>query len=589
MKIAVCIKQIPKISELKLDPDTLRLVREGVGLEPSSLDMVALGAALMLREQYGGEVTAVTMGPPHAMDVLKAAHLGGADRLVLVSDPALAGSDTLATARALADALGHDYDLILCGKRSLDAETGQVGPMLAEMLGLPVVTGATKITVKESGHRLAVRRETETGFEDLTLPLPAVVAAAESLAEEVYISSRKVQAVEAVDHRKVGLKELGGDASRYGKKGSPTVVEGIHAVRSERRGEKIVWSNGEMVTEAFRGFLDNRPARTALDEDIEPYEGEIWVAVIPEEGTATALELVGQAHRMTSKGGGRTAALLVGRPEDTLVRQLGTQGAEVVYVFTDESLEHFHVDIAADAVSTAIRDWKPSAVLFPSTAYGRELASIVSARLGLGLTGDIIGLRVDTATGHLIQEKPAFGGTFVAPITSRTTPDMATVRPGVFEALGRPLEGMPKIERLTTRPEGRGITRVGAEPYAIPAELLRSDGVVLSIGKGVGEGNVNRVVEIARERGYGIGASRSVTDHGWLPKPFQVGLTGRSIAPDVYVALGVSGAFEHLVGLRRARSIVAVNNDPAAPIFTHADFGVVGSWDAVLPALLKAL
>jgi len=590
VKIAVCIKQIPKISELRLDPETLRLVREGVGLEPSSLDMVALGAALALRDQYGGEVTAVTMGPPSAVDVLKAARLGGADRLLLVSDRALAGSDTLATARALADALrGGSFDLILCGKRSLDAETGQVGPMLAEFLGLPVVTGAVKVDVEDRGGRLRVRRESEVGFEDVTLPLPAVVAAAESLAEEVYISSKKVMAVPEVDHKEMGVGDLGGSASDYGEAGSATVVKGLEAVRTERHGKKITFTDERSVADAFRRFMEGRPPRRDEDEDVDGFRGEIWVVVIPDEGEAAALELLGQAHRMAEKGGGRSAALLCGTPRRSLVNELGAGGAETVYTFTDESLEHFHSDVAADAVAKAIQEEKPAALLFPSTCYGRELASIVAARLGLGLTGDIIGLGVDGRTGRLIQVKPAFGGSFVAPITSKTSPDMATVRPGVFEALRAPRQGEPAVRMLTAKPRGRGLTRVGTEPYAIPAALLRSDGVVLSVGKGVGEQSVERVVATAKERGFGLGASRSVTDHGWLPKPFQVGLTGRSIAPDVYVALGISGAFEHLVGLRRARSVVAVNSDPEAPIFDNCDFGVVGTWDQVLPALIEAL
>lgn len=588
--MAVLIKQIPKISQLRLDPETFRLIREHVDLEPNMLDMVALGAALKLREEVGGEVTAVTMGPPQAADVLKAAHLGGADHLILISDRALQGSDTLATARALADALRpRGFDLILAGKHSLDSETGQVGPMVAELLGLPVATGVSSLKVDRAKGRLEVWRETEAGHEALSLPYPAVISAAENLAEEVYISRKKVAAAPDVPHEHLGAGDLSGPMEHYGDKGSPTVVEGIREEKVVRDQVRATSKTPQAQAEELAHYLSRRPSGDFDAEPSQPFAGEIWVYCPPHAGAVhpVAKELLGEAYRMTSAGGGRTAAVLLGEASASTREELARSGADRLYLAGDPALSRFLSDRHADVVSRAIGERRPDAVLFPATPEGRELASLVSARLSLGLTGDIVGLH-PTGRG-LIQDKPAFGGNFIAPITSTTRPDMATVRPGVFEPLAVARGQEMETVEISGRTTGRDVVAGDVRPLDLPAGLLTDRGTVLSVGYGVGEEGAREILRLAKEKGFGLAASRSVTDSGWLPKAFQVGLTGRSIAPDVYLALGISGAFEHLVGLRRARTIVAVNPDPDAPIFEASDFGIVGEWEKVLPALLSVL
>lgn len=589
--MAVLIKQVPQLHDLRLDPATHRLVREEVALEPSSLDMVGLGAALAMREAVGGEVVAITMGPPQAVDVLKAARLGGADGLILLSDRAFAGSDTLATARALADLLRKNaFDLILLGKRSLDAETGQVGPMLAELMGLPLATGVVAMHAGKDGRTLHVTREVEEGLEDLTLALPAVVTAAEGLAEEVYISGRKIREAGDVPVSTLGAKDIGTDASRYGEEGSPTRVGNVVPVPANRAGERVGPAAASVVREAFARFLASRPAAAGDPPLAGTYRGEIWVyALTTTAGIhATTFELLGEARRLVEPRG-RVGAVWIGRVDAGSVAALARAGADRVLVAGEDLALPPASDAAAEVVAQLVAREKPGALLVPSTARGREIASIVAARLGLGLTGDIVDLVPGDGGRCLIQMKPAFGGAFVAPVTSRTEPDMATVRPGVFERLAGAHSGATEPLRTGVTGSGRGVVSHGVRPFAVEADLLRSDGVVLGVGMGVGEDHVNEIAAIARQQGFGLGASRNVTDAGWLPKPFQVGLTGRSIAPDIYVAIGISGAFEHLVGLRRARSIVAVNVSDEAPIFEGADFGVVGDWQDVLPALLNVL
>src|SRR5262245_21215612 len=195
MRIAVCIKQVPVVSALQFDPETKTLKREGVRTEVSSFDIRALLKAVVLRDMHGGEVVAVTMGPPQAREALAECLALGADRGVHLCDRAFAGSDTLATARTLAAALqGEVFDLILCGRNSVDAETGQVGPELAELLDLPQVTVARTLALDPAARRLTAERETDAGMETVTAPLPAVVTAAEDLAPERFTTKAEREA-----------------------------------------------------------------------------------------------------------------------------------------------------------------------------------------------------------------------------------------------------------------------------------------------------------------------------------------------------------------------------------------------------------
>jgi electron transfer flavoprotein alpha subunit len=267
--------------------------------------------------------------------------------------------------------------------------------------------------------------------------------------------------------------------------------------------------------------------------------------------------------------------------------------ADRVLVIDDPVLVDYSTDAYATLLSRAIEQRRPQSVLVPSTYFGRDLAPRVAARLGLGLTGDCIDLTLD-AEGRLVQWKPAFGGNVVAPILSRTRPEMATVRPGMLE----PVE--PRPEPSATVEEMRAIELppirtvvVGHRPAAGAERAAALDDAPIAIGVGRGIGGpegLAKIEDLAMALGgAAIAATRDVTDDGWLPKQHQVGLTGRAISPRLYIAIGVRGAFEHLVGLRRAGTIVAINNNAKSPMFRHADIGLVADWSVAVPLLVAEL
>jgi electron transfer flavoprotein alpha subunit len=242
----------------------------------------------------------------------------------------------------------------------------------------------------------------------------------------------------------------------------------------------------------------------------------------------------------------------------------------------------------AEVVAAAVVAWAgerpPWAVLAPSTAYGREVAGRAAAALGAGLVGDAIAL--DVVDGRLVAAKPAFSGALVAEITCTSAVQMATVRPGVLPVP----PARRRVARAGSRPlDAPGRVRVISRRQDDDVEVLARAEVVIGLGSGVGPDEYPLLSPLATVLGAELAATRKVTDKGWAPRARQVGITGRSLSPRLYVALGLSGKFNHMVGVRAAGTVLAVNADPAAPVFAQADVGVVGDWHEVVPLLVAAL
>jgi electron transfer flavoprotein alpha subunit len=599
MRIAVCVKYVPALGSLRFDRESRRLVREGVPGEVSSFDLRALGRATALRAEHGGEVVALSMGPPAAREGLVDCLALGADRAVHLCDPLLAGSDTLATARALAAALRREApDVILCGRASTDAETGQVGPEVAELLDLPQVTAVRTLTIDPVARTFVAERETDEGFQTLGGRLPALFTAAEDLAEERFPTKGARQAAAARPVATVTVAELGLRPEDVGAAGSPTWVAGLEEVAAERRGELVTGETPEALAQALGERLRALGALASGDDarptlpPIAPAAGDpLWVVVECDAAgiRPVTAELLAKAAALGAALGAPVEAVVIGTGAGH-APALAAAGAARVLVAAGPGLEPYTTGAHAAVLAEAIRRRRPRLVLLGSTARGRDLAPRVAARLGLGLTGDAIDLVLDPE-GNVRQHKPAFGGSVVAPIVSRTRPEMATVRPGLLPA-ARPeparraaLDVLP-VPAVPARVRVLGERRLAEGAGA----ALDAAEIVIGVGQGIGGPEaLPPILALATRLGAGVAATREVTDAGWLPKQHQVGLTGRAIAPRLYVGLALSGAMEHLVGLRRAGTIVAVNKSAKAPILRSADLTVVGDYRALLPHLEAVL
>ena len=241
MKIIVPIKQVPEITEVKIDPETKTLVRAGVPSILNPFDEFAIEEAVRIKEKLDGEVIVVTMGPPQAVDALKKCLAMGADRALHLCDRTFAGADTWATAYTIAQAIKNlePYDLVICGKQAIDGDTAQVGPEIAEILKIPQITYAIKVEISENKKRIRVRRETDEGYEDIECRLPALLTATKGLNEPRLPSLMAIMAASKKEIKTITAEELGGDAEQYGLSGSPTQVVEVFTPEVRSGGIKI--------------------------------------------------------------------------------------------------------------------------------------------------------------------------------------------------------------------------------------------------------------------------------------------------------------------------------------------------------------
>lgn len=591
LRILVFIKQVPEVAEIHFDPKTKTIIREGVKNIINPYDRRAISEAVRYRNENGGQVIVATMGPAQARIALAEAIVMGADQGIHIQDARLAGSDTLVTAKVLAAAAKKlGFDLILAGQHSTDSETGQVPPALAEILEIPCAAAVQKITYKDKN--VEVICETDEGTALLKLPLPAVISSSERLIKPIKVKDFDPTAVPSEKIQTLNLDDLHLKESEVGFQGSPTWVAEIHERHSSRKPEVI---DGADTSHAAKRILDK--VRQGFEKKEEPVvpsypargDRQYWCLVehYDDRIRSVSMEMIGTAARLAGSGG-QVCAVIIGGPVRTQeILLLGAFGADRIYHALDTDP---HEDDVVNLLCEKIRELRPAAVLIPSTSSGRIIAPRIAARLGIGLTGDCIGLRIDEL-GKLVQLKPAFGGNVVAPIYTKTDPQMATVRPGALPQY-RPRTGshIPVVAWAWPRKSVRRFEVIKRQSDAGRDAVKLDDAeFVACIGMGLGQDLVPSVFKLAELLNGAVGATRRVVDSGWVQRQYQVGLTGRFIAPATYLGLGISGRSNHMIGIQKSGTIIAINNDPNAEIFKMADLGIIGDARAIVSELIKIL
>ncbi|MBU1275160.1 MAG: electron transfer flavoprotein subunit alpha [Proteobacteria bacterium] len=303
-------------------------------------------------------------------------------------------------------------------------------------------------------------------------------------------------------------------------------------------------------------------------------------------------ELLGQGRRLARELDVEVGAVLLGHGLDGMAGELFALGADVVYLADDPRLAEFNDDIYCTVLARLIAEHRPEVFLAGATSLGRSLIPRVATAAATGLTADCTGLAIDPDKRLLLQTRPAFGGNIMATIICPDArPQMATVRPRVMKRGGRQDGRQGRLVAVSLTPEDRAATQVLEVVQALDEQVnLTGAEVVVTGGRGLGgpEG-FDLVRQLATALGGVVGATRGAVDSEWIGHAHQVGQTGRTVAPKLYIALGVSGAVQHLVGMQGSDNIVAVNNDPNAPIFDVAHYGIVGDLFEVAPAMLNRL
>lgn len=450
MKILVCVK----------------VVKE----EINPFDESALECAL----QLSNDVTIISMGPKNCESVLKPLTRLGA-KVILISDNIFAGSDTLATSYILSTAIKKmEYDLILCGRQSVDGDTAQVGPMISSMLGINLITNAMRVELSPD----EVVTKTRVGEEKVTLPALVTVERGYVLRFPSIFS--KQGEVKIVDNA-----ELSCDEGRCGIKGSPTRV--LETFKNERGKRKCMFIKMEELPSLLEELKSKNKIENIKVRSVEKLKS-VW---------AVGSEVYEKAKEIA----------------ENIILIEKSSGAEIAERAAKE---------------------KPETILWNSDLWGRKHAPIAAAILNTGLCADCTEL--ETEDNSLIMYRPAQGGSVYAKIKCLTKPQMATIR---------------------TKSE--------------------SSDIIVAGGKGVSD-KLDKLKAFTDKIGAEMAASRGLVDSGKAPYETQVGLTGKTVSPKIYIAVGISGAVHHTCSIEGAETIIAINPDKNARIFEYADYGIVKSF-----------
>ena len=569
MKIVCPVKQVPAPGAIEFDPETQTLKREGVPLVLSPFDVYAVRHAVELRAATGGEVVVITMGPEQSEEALRECLALGADRGILLSDRLLVGSDTIATTRALALALEKEgFDLVLCGRRSIDAETAQVPPQLAAFAKVPGLTNVVALAF--TGGALHATRDADDAEEVWEVSGPAVL----SVSAPPHTTAASAAGGDRID-RWTPLDlvdEVYEYDKRFGQNGSPTRVLAVRDVTPERA--RVAAASVEEARGTIDGLLAERAVPPpswekpphAAEQPAAHYD--CWTFVETRDGlpTRTSLELLARGRELSGKLGGANIALTFGEAGD-----LGRHGAELVIRARGTGLDAYHPELWAGALRQLLEGRRPHVLLIPASTIGHDFGARAAGELQLGMTADCVGVDIAKA-GRLLQQKPAFGGNIVSVIMGATTPQVATVRARMYEPLEpRPAEAEVEVEQVELpQPTLRLLER---RPHdAVGVQLDEADTVLL-----LGE----RAPELD---GPVVGVTQSVVERGDAPRDRLVGLLGRRIAPRLLVAVGVPGTAEEISGIVKA--LVVVSIDGGEEMNQRADVVLAGDPARLVPALV---
>ena len=600
MEFAVLVKPVPDVAKARYDPARRTMVREGVELFANPFDQRALRVALGLR-RAGETVNVLSMGPTEAAHPLREALALGADRAILLSDPGLAGSDTLVTARVLARALGRvGHDLVLGGWWSTDSETGQVGPEVAALLGVPVVTGARSLARDPAGDLLDAVGESDDGTRRYRFPPPAVVTVSEKIAKPLKVTPEQRDAVAPGRVETWSIATLGLEPGSVGAAASPTVVESLENEEPARH--PILLAEGSVDARVARAVERLRPLLGRPVRSVPPVpplpsplrdDREVLVLVTGPDGrclprAAAMMEELRRAlpdHWPSPVWAGPAP----GAADEALLAASGGYRGHLVELPAGP-VGSRTLALALDPLLSA--QHRAAALVFPATPFGREVAGQVAARAGLGLTGDAVSVRTGD-DGRLRWGKPSFGGGVVAWVSCRSRPDLVTLRvaSGPAGTGAAPRSGRVEWTRWTPALPEERIELLETIPEADDGfGDLASARVVVSVGTGLGgPEHLDALRPALAAWNAALAATRRVVDAGWVSRRRQVGLTGTSLSPDLAVLIGVGGSPNHLIGWRRAGAILAVDPRRDSAVFHGADVGIVGRWEEVLPVLTPAL
>ena len=319
-------------------------------------------------------------------------------------------------------------------------------------------------------------------------------------------------------------------------------------------------------------------------------KNNVWVCLEQNDGkiAGVSFEMLSEARKLADQLSGKVGAVLMGAGVKELAKEAVAYGADEVYVCDDEQLKNYRTDAYTRVLEDLVKGKEPGILLLPATTNGRDLAGRLASRLEAGLAADCVALRLED--GQLVATRPIFGGNLMADVVFKKDPAMCTIRPNSLNKADPDATRSGEIVDVAVVSEEDKIRTQVKEILAKAAgEISLTDAqIIVSGGRGLGDASgFDLIREFAKELGAAVGASRAAVDAGWIPYEHQVGQTGKTVGPTLYIACGISGALQHLAGMKTSDVIVAINKDEEAPIFGVANYGIVGDLYKVIPIMIE--
>jgi len=630
LTIISLIKQVPLPTEMRMGEDGLMDRTKAKSI--INIDCTfGLEAGLQLKKQNpDARLIVCSMGPASFEVALRTAISMGYDEAYLLSDRKLGGSDTYATGLAIATMLKHlgfskdskEPYIILAGRQTSDGDTAHVPSQVAENIGIPQATFVESVNSDGLGNVIA-KRIIEGGYQMMKLPMPCVISLTPT-----GIPPRKPSLSGAIKARNLkittfGIDDIGLGTEKIGINGSPTIVAKVINIVSER--PPITMSEGHNEASLVDSLIANLKKggnvlvkkETEAKKDTERpdfpekdfRDGShgilTWAEVTNGNVSRPSLELLTPARNLAKQlgEGTKVMTLMIGKNVQHLAQTLIEHGSDEVIIVENDKLEEYLVLPFSSIFEQVIKARKPEIALFAATTSGRELAPRIGMKTDSGVTADCTGLEIGEYvdkkeeviyTPILESRRPTYGESKLATILGFVCPQISTARAGTFEVpecvVGR--QGIIStfkpvlndqdfvVEILKTVRGGGGLQN-----------LFEAD-IIISGGRGTTSDNLGLIKSLAEAlKAQGVNAewscSRPVVDEGVAEYARQVGQTGKTIRPKIYIAVGISGAIQHIAGMKESERIIAIDHNPKANIFHNADFGILGEYQDILPELIE--
>ncbi len=639
LTIISLMKQVPLPSEMRMGDDGLMDRTKAKSI--INIDCAfGLEAGLQIKaDNPDAKLIVCSMGPPSFNASLKKAISLGYDEAYLLSDRRLGGSDTYATGLAISTMLKHlgygkglneDF-VIVAGRQTSDGDTAHVPSQVAEFMKIPQGTFIETASLVDG--RIHAKRIIEGGYQMMSLPLPCAMSFTptgitprrSSLSGAIKSNDTEIKMFNIDD---VGLSTEFIGLGTPGESGSPTIVSKVATIKSERAPAKMSTGHGEkaLVADMLENFksgkntieVKEKKAKKVkkIDDSLRVIDFRngasgilTWAEVVKGQITRPSLELLTPARNLANslEEGTKVTSLIIGKNVGELAKELIAHGADEVIVIDDDRLEEYRILPFSEAFAQVIKKNNYEIALFAATTAGRELAPRIGVKTDSGVTADCTELLIGEHVHRnretkervvyapiLESRRPTYGESKLATIIGFVCPQISTARAGTFAVPERDENRDGSITTFTpTLDEGEFVSDIIETVIgeAGGAALFEAD-IIVAGGRGTSSDDMKLVKDLAQAlKDQGINteyaASRVMVDEGVIEYAKQIGQTGKTVRPKVYIAIGISGAIQHVAGMKESETIISINQQATASIFSHSDFGIVGQYEDVLPELIE--